>query len=96
MKPALFIPLKTEHYEAFERGDKTEEYRPFGPRWNRATCKVGRRVTLSKGYGKRHRLHGVIVSFRVSEEPTRTPAWIGCYGDRQCEAACIGIRVERA
>jgi len=26
MKP-LFIPLKTEYYESFERGEKTEELR---------------------------------------------------------------------
>lgn len=33
MKP-LFIPIKREFFEAFERGDKTHEYRLYGPRWN--------------------------------------------------------------
>ena len=32
MKP-LFIPLKAEFFNAFERGEKTAEYRVYGPRW---------------------------------------------------------------
>jgi len=55
MKP-IFIPLKTEYYEAFEDGSKTEELRLYGPRWNEKTCTVGRQVILSKGYGKYARL----------------------------------------
>lgn len=62
---ALFIPLKTEYFEAFERGDKDTEYRPYGLRWNERTCCIGRRVVLSKGYGKRHRLTGIVVGFQV-------------------------------
>jgi len=61
----LFIPLCAKWFEAFERGDKTEEFRPWGPRWNIGTCMPGRRVTLSCGYGKSRRLHGVIAGFRV-------------------------------
>lgn len=56
----LFIPLNTKYYEAFEDGSKDTEYRIHGPRWNRVTCWEGRAVTLSKGYGKKNRLHGVI------------------------------------
>lgn len=63
LKP-LFIPLKTEYYEAFERGDKDEEYRLYGKRWNENTCLEGREVTLSKGYGKKHRLTGEIIGFQ--------------------------------
>jgi len=61
---ALFVPLVTRYYEAFERGEKTEELRIYGPRWNEATCRIGRAVTLSKGYGKKHRLHGNIWKFQ--------------------------------
>jgi len=60
----LFIPLKTEFYELFERGEKTEEYRLYGSRWNENTCTVGRAVTLSKGYGKQNRLTGVVKGFQ--------------------------------
>ena len=62
MKP-LFIPLKTEFYEAFACGDKRSELRLYGPRWNERTCPVGRPVVLSKGYGKAHRLNAVIDVF---------------------------------
>lgn len=37
VKP-LFIPLKKEYYEAFECGEKTVEYRAYGPWWNEKTC----------------------------------------------------------
>lgn len=55
MKP-LFVPLKAEYFRAFERGEKTTEYRAYGPRWNEKTCIAGRDVLLSHGYsGKRIR-----------------------------------------
>lgn len=67
MKP-LFIPLKREWFEAFERGEKTHEYRIYGPRWNATTCAPGRAVLLSYGYSGR-RLSGVVRSFtRVAPE----------------------------
>lgn len=64
----LFIPLMTEYYNAFERGDKTNELRVYGARWNERTCDPGRMVTLSKGYGKKHRLRGVIRSIEIVRE----------------------------
>lgn len=63
IKP-LFIPLNTEYFEQFRRGDKLSEFRLYGPRWNERTCYLNRPVTLSKGYGKAHRLRAVIVDFR--------------------------------
>ena len=94
-RSALFIPLRREWFEAFESGDKTIEYRPYGPRWNERTCRVGRRVTLSLGYGKRKRLHGTIVSFELSEDVTKTSAWLSCYvGKGYTHAAKIGVRVD--
>jgi hypothetical protein len=62
-KKPLFIPLKTEHYEAFQSGMKFEELRVYGPRWNERTCWIGRDVVLSKGYGKKHRMKGKICGF---------------------------------
>ncbi|QDV86952.1 hypothetical protein [Planctomycetes bacterium TBK1r] len=90
---SLFIPLKTEYYDAFCDGSKTVEYRKHGKRWNEQTCRVGRRVTLSKGYGKKHRRTGVIVSFQ--RRWMRSKDWIACYGEPGT-AACIGIRLDEA
>ena len=61
---ALFVPLMSCYYEAFERGEKTEELRLYGPRWNESTCRIGRAITLSKGYGKKNRLDGTIWKFK--------------------------------
>ena len=87
----LFIPLKRAFFEAFERGEKTEEYRPEGPRWNARVCHVGRPVVLSLGYSKARRLQGVVTGYRASAEPTKTQAWLDCYGQRGGLAACISV-----
>lgn len=93
--PALFIPLKSEFFEAFADGSKTTEFRQYGPRWNERSCPIGRRVTLSKGYGIRHRMTGLIVGFEVSAEPTKSEAWRKCYGENPgALAACIRIRID--
>lgn len=63
VKP-LFIPLKTESFNAFKDGTKTHELR-IGAKWGHKQCKIGREVILSKGYGKHERLNGVINSFEV-------------------------------
>jgi hypothetical protein len=91
---SLFIPLKSEFYDAFLAGTKTTEFRRHGPGWNAKTCTVGRRVVLSKGYGKAHRVAGTIVAFEVSEGPTKSEAWRKCYGDKPGAAACITIRLD--
>ena len=62
MKP-LFVPVTSEWYDPMERGDKPYEIRKYGQRWNEKTCAVGRRVLISKGYGKQHRFYGVITQF---------------------------------
>ncbi|WP_428383671.1 hypothetical protein [Nevskia ramosa] len=89
--PALFIPLKTKFYREFERGDKTTEFRPYGPRWNERTCAIGRPVVLSMGYGKGQRLRGVVAAFSASVEPSKSDAWRSCYGDEPQSVACIRI-----
>ena len=95
MDKALFIPLKSEFYEAFERGDKDEEYRVYGPRWNYNTCFPGRPVILSKGYGKKHRMAGTISKVSMRTAPTKTEAWRKCYSDAHGYALCIRIAFNR-
>lgn len=92
MKP-LFIPLKTEYFNAFEDGSKTVEYRPYGPRWNERTCPVGRDVVLSCGYGKHRRLRGTVTGFERRQDVTHTQAWLCLYGQKYWEAACIRIAI---
>lgn len=90
MKP-LFIPLKTEHYEAFERGEKTIEYRQYGSRWNEETCLIGRGVTLSKGYGKQNRSYGFINGFsriKLKDAPANVAT---IYPDKEKDIAAINI-----
>ncbi|HRQ87335.1 MAG TPA: hypothetical protein PLA50_00950 [Bacteroidia bacterium] len=92
----LFIPLKREFFDAFERREKHEEYRRLGPCWNAETCRPGRAVTLSLGYGRRRRLSGRIASFHVEPRPAETlPGWSKCYGKAAGPAAVIGIELDR-
>lgn len=51
----LFVALKAKYFDQFVDGSKKVEYRRYGPGWNERTCRIGRRVTLSKGYGRHHR-----------------------------------------
>jgi len=90
----IFIPLKREHFMAFDDGSKKTEFRPYGPRWNERTCRIGRAVVISLGYGKQQRRRGVISSFEKSREPLKTLAWLQCYGHRTGDCACIGIELE--
>ena len=90
---ALFIPLKREYFEAFERGEKEFEYREYGPRWNERTCRLGRPVVLSMGYGKARRLRGVVNFFDTSATPSLLPGWSACYGDNHRSAAIIGVKL---
>jgi hypothetical protein len=92
----LFVPLNGRFIDDFEAGRKTEEFRPYGPRWNERTCRIGRAVVLSYGYGKARRLQGVITGFEAHLEPTLTEAWAACYGEKlrdrpDVRAACIRI-----
>lgn len=82
----LFIPLRAKWFELFERGEKTIEYRPLGARWNAVTCRPGRAVTLSYGYGMRRRLSGHIAGFAVVG-PEADPAITEVYPGRKQFAA---------
>ena len=94
LKP-LFIPLKAEYFDAFANGSKTREYRLYGPRWNERTCQVGRRVVLSRGYGKSNRLEGVVSSFErihaTKLSGLNRAAIAALFGRLDIEMAVIGI-----
>jgi len=91
----LFIPLCAGPFDEFKAGSKQnmEEYRPEGPRWNAEVCRIGRRVVLSRGYGKKDRLQGVIVGYRQiwSRE---VPNWSTYYPKKEGRVAAIKIEVE--
>lgn len=93
----LFIPLKTAYFDAFADGSKCEELRAYGPRWNEKTCAVGRPVVLSKGYGMRHRMQGVVTKFKRQHGEafgsTYCTAILECYGTLDIWIACIGIKL---
>ncbi len=80
----LFIPLKSEYYEAFASGKKRAEYRLYGPRWNENTCRIGRSVILSKGYGKQNRMNRTITEFYKRDARTfgntAQATILSCYG----------------
>jgi ASC-1-like (ASCH) protein len=89
---ALFIPLKAQYYDAFAEGRKTDESRLYGKRWNERTCYACRAVTLSRGYGKKNRISGIIAGFRVSNEVT--PAFRDCYpNEKNPRVAVISIKL---
>lgn len=90
----LFIPLKGGYFEDFEQGRKSEEYRPYGPRWNEHTCPLGRPVVLSLGYGRARRLTGRISAFQQNTNPGQLHGWNECYGTRHPVAAVIGITLD--
>ena len=91
----LFIPLKREYYAAFNSGLKTEEFRPYGLRWNERTCWIGRSVILSLGYGRQARRVGEVIGFRIVQDVGSLPGWVACYGDRKGQAAAIRINLSQ-
>ena len=94
----LFIPLKTEPFEAFRCGEKTEELRRYGPCWNAHTCYPGRLVVLSKGYGKQSRLRGRVIAFKHQWGDTFGSRYKAAikehFGTLDLEIACIRIEIE--
>jgi hypothetical protein len=94
---ALFIPVNTEYFEAFKNGSKKIEWRIFGKRWNERVCLQGRDVVISKGYGKKDRLKGVLEGF--SKHLIDDPGHIfnRHYGEKAKGqlAACLNIKVTR-
>ena len=99
MDKPLFIPLKTEYFEAFESGEKEAEIRRYGARWNTDTCYAGRRVVLSCGYGKARRLKGFVEEVRLRQFDSFTveirSALEQIYPDYKSEFIVIYICIER-
>ena len=94
MKP-LFIPVTTKYFELYASGRKDAELRLYGQRWNEKVCKVGRKVIISKGYGKHARLTGEIFCFVKmsgrSLSPENQMAVKDVYGTLDVLIAFIGI-----
>jgi len=99
MKP-LFIPLQTKYYEQFAAGEKHEELRRYGPRWNEKTCMIDREVVLSKGYGKKNRMTGRISKFKRQHGSTLGYAFqsaiLDVFGTLDIEIACISIELSES
>ena len=91
MTPPLFVPLRTEYFRAFERGEKRAEWRAYGPRWNERTCWVGRDVTLSLGYS------GARISARITGFDVHRGADLGStiyHGDTLVAVISLDIATE--
>ena len=94
----LFIPLKTKWFNQFKSGEKTVELRRYGKRWNESTCRVGRAVVLSRGYGKQDRLNATIWMFYRRKADTfgstYQAAILETFGTLDIEIAEIRMTVE--
>ncbi|MCP3928063.1 MAG: hypothetical protein GY705_03060, partial [Bacteroidetes bacterium] len=94
MKP-MFIPLKSQFYYQYKKKKKDTELRLYGNGFNERTCTVGRKVVLSKGYGKHERLTGYIKNFKVKHatllNKSSRLAIKKCYGNLNVNIACIYI-----
>lgn len=98
-RPPLFIPLKTKFYEAFDSGEKTTEYRAYGPRWNFNNVWVGRPVIISKGYGKKQRRSGEVTAVLKYWATDLLPADVykdlqEIYGGENFEVLAIEINLD--
>lgn len=91
----MFIPLKKKFFQQFESGEKHEEFRLHGKRWNEKVCYIGRPVTLSNGYSGA-RIYGDITAFRIAqvrEMPTIREIYPQLPDD--AKIACIAILLTR-
>lgn len=91
----LFLPLAAVHYDDFENGEKGHEFRLYGPRWNEQACRIGRKVTLSRGYGKHKRMTGVVTSFERIPFDQAPAVAREIFADRRGDIAKIGIKVDQ-
>ena len=93
----LFIALKTEFFESFRSGEKTEELRTYGPRWNERTCTPGRPATLSRGYGRHERIAATVKGFAkrpaASLNSEQRKAVLKIFGTLKVEIAVITLTI---
>ena len=97
----LFIPLKTEYYEKFERGEKTKEFRRGSDkRWSAKHCYEGRAAVLSKGYGKQSRLDAVVAKHELLPlymlAQSNISDFIACYGPDEKTVNVISFKSIKA
>lgn len=101
----LFLPLNAEHFDAFKAGTKPAEYRILGGKFNQQQIVQGRRVVLSRGYGKKDRMTGIIGQVQIKlfsalNEPLRN-ILIKIYGEKYGKELkekfiiCFDIRIDR-
>lgn len=94
----LFIPLLGQYFDAFRDGEKRDELRLYGKRWNEESCRLGRPVILSRGYEKQHRINGIVTRFKKQHGKTfgstYKKAIADVYGTLDVWIACIGIDVK--
>lgn len=94
----LFVPLKTEYWNAFVYGDKRDELRLYGKRWNEKTCVIGRGFVLSKGYGKANRVRTEITAFKKQRGNTFGSTYKASieklYGSLDVDIAVISVNKE--
>ena len=96
VKP-LFVPLKAVYYHQFEVGLKTFELRRGSDkRWSAKHCYEGRAATLSRGYGKQHRLSAIVDSHQYFEvwmlNAKDRKDFRECFGDDEKFVNIIGFR----
>lgn len=63
----LFVPLSTEPYRWFERGDKDVELRTVGGQFTRKHVQEGRAVELRRGYSTDDSLYGEVGDVQTFE-----------------------------
>lgn len=63
----LFVPLNSEPWRAFERGEKGAEFRGVNNQYNRDTVYEGRTVELRRGYSTDDSLWGTITDVTVDD-----------------------------
>jgi hypothetical protein len=97
----LIVPLKRQWFEAFARGEKTEEWRRHGARWNARHCWPGRPVILTLGYASAicpehadRRLHATLAAVEYRQPDTEERRDL--LGDVECVVLKLtDIRTER-
>jgi ASC-1-like (ASCH) protein len=66
-KKPLFVPLNGVFFDLLADGRKTYELRRQRGAWTTKNVWMGRRATLSYGYGKRHRLDAIILDVKTAD-----------------------------
>jgi len=99
-KNPLFLPLKTEFFNAFKDGTKTHEYRRHGRQFTKKNWFPGRRVNLRRGYSTNDNLYGTVTSFKVFRKSeiigSLAKTITDLYGPEDEEICEIGIEIDEA